>query len=135
MTKGEHSSFATSHQDAACLCVSYNFTRVMSGIITGPYFQNYFNLGDFELGTMVAILEIGALSTLIPRSLLEGYLIYFLVTSIAAGRIGDGIGRKMTLFWGAIVFTIGGAIQTFTNGFAMMIVGRLVSGFGVGLLS
>lgn len=44
----------------------------MSGIITGPYFQNYFQLGDFELGTMVAILEIGALSTSIPHFLLEG---------------------------------------------------------------
>lgn len=58
-----------------------------------------------------------------------------LVTSIAAGRIGDLIGRKMTLFWGALIFTIGGAIQTFTAGLVMMFVGRLISGFGVGLLS
>ena len=58
-----------------------------------------------------------------------------LVTSIAAGRVGDIVGRKMTLFWGALVFTIGGAIQTFTPGFKVMIVGRLVAGFGVGLLS
>lgn len=35
----------------------------MSGIITGPYFQNYFNLTKFQLGTTVAILEIGAFST------------------------------------------------------------------------
>ncbi|KAH8120440.1 general substrate transporter [Phellopilus nigrolimitatus] len=91
---------------------------VMSGIITGPYFENYFQLGELQLGTMVAILEIGAL-----------------ITSLASGRIGDQIGRKMTLFWGALVFTLGGAIQTFTNGFYMMIVGRLISGFGVGLLS
>lgn len=45
------------------------------------------------------------------------------------------IGRKGTLFVGAVVFTIGGAIQTFTTGFGSMIVGRLISGFGVGLLS
>jgi MFS family permease len=49
--------------------------------------------------------------------------------------VGDIIGRKGTLFIGAIVFTIGGAIQTFTNGFTVMVVGRIVSGFGVGLLS
>jgi len=49
--------------------------------------------------------------------------------------VGDIIGRKGTLFIGAIVFTIGGAIQTFTNGFTIMVVGRIVSGFGVGLLS
>lgn len=58
-----------------------------------------------------------------------------LATSIAAGRVGDIIGRKGTLFTGAFIFTIGGAIQTFTTGFHMMIVGRVVSGCGVGLLS
>lgn len=63
------------------------------------------------------------------------YLGSSLVTSVAAGRVGDMIGRKGTLFVGAVVFTIGGAIQTFTTGFGSMIVGRLISGFGVGLLS
>lgn len=58
-----------------------------------------------------------------------------IVTSVAAGRVGDLIGRKGTLFVGAIVFTIGGVFQTFTTGFLSMIVGRVVSGFGVGLLS
>jgi MFS family permease len=57
------------------------------------------------------------------------------VTSLAAGRIGDVIGRKGTLFTGAVIFSIGGLIQTFTAGFASMVVGRFVSGFGVGLLS
>lgn len=57
------------------------------------------------------------------------------VTSLAAGQIGDIVGRKGTLFIGALIFTAGGAIQTFTNGFAVMVIGRIVSGFGVGLLS
>ena len=110
----------------------------MSGIITGPYFKTYFPVTDLQLGTMVAILEVGAFSehktiTIIRGSL--GLAAIPLVTSIAAGRVGDIIGRKMTLFWGALVFTLGGAIQTFTPGFNVMIVGRLVSGFGVGMLS
>jgi MFS family permease len=58
-----------------------------------------------------------------------------LVTSLAAGRIGDLIGRRGTLFIGACVFTLGGAVQTFTGGFVSMVVGRIISGFGVGLLS
>ncbi|KIK70873.1 hypothetical protein GYMLUDRAFT_32946 [Collybiopsis luxurians FD-317 M1] len=92
---------------------------VMSGIITGPHFRKYFNNPDpVSLGTMVAVLEVGAF-----------------ITSAAAGRVGDIIGRKGTLFIGAIVFTIGGAVQTLTNGFWTMIVGRVISGFGVGLLS
>ena len=59
----------------------------------------------------------------------------FIVTSVAAGRVGDVIGRRGTLFIGAVVFAIGGAIQTFTPGFWVMVVGRIVSGLGVGLLS
>lgn len=38
--------------------------RVMSGIITGPYFRKYFNNPTaLEVGTMVAVLEIGAFGT------------------------------------------------------------------------
>jgi MFS family permease len=63
-------------------------------------------------------------------------LIYILlVTSIAAGRVGDIIGRRGTLFIGGVVFTIGGTVQTFTTGYWVMVLGRIVSGFGVGLLS
>ncbi|KAF8807700.1 general substrate transporter [Phlegmacium glaucopus] len=92
---------------------------VMSGLITSPYFRKYFDYpGPIEIGTMVAVLEIGAF-----------------VTSIAAGRVGDTIGRKGTLFVGAVVFTVGGVIQTFTIGFWSIILGRVISGFGVGLLS
>jgi hypothetical protein len=92
---------------------------VMSGIITGPHFRNYFNSPTpIEVGTMVAVLEVGAF-----------------ITSIAAGQIGDIIGRRGTLFAGAVVFAIGGAVQTLTTGFYVMVVGRVISGLGVGLLS
>ncbi|KAJ7133482.1 hypothetical protein C8R44DRAFT_829310 [Mycena epipterygia] len=96
---------------------------VMSGIITGPHFIEYFHSpGSVKLGTMVAVLEVGNFSN-------------DALTSLAAGRVGDIIGRKGTLFIGALVFTLGGAIQTFTFSFGMMVLGRIVSGFGVGLLS
>ncbi|KAI6047727.1 hypothetical protein EDC04DRAFT_2619657 [Pisolithus marmoratus] len=109
------------------LCQAHlHSSSVMSGIITGPYFKQFFNSpGPIEVGTMVAVLELGAL----------GNTHHLIATSIAAGRVGDIIGRKGTLFMGAFIFTIGGAIQTFTTGFYVMIVGRVVSGFGVGLLS
>jgi len=92
---------------------------VMSGIITGPYFRSYFNQPSrWALGNMVAILEIGALCT-----------------SLASGRIGDIIGRRRTLLIGACIFVIGGAVQAFAGSYTTLIVGRLVSGAGVGLLS
>ena len=67
---------------------------------------------------MVAILEIGAL-----------------IASLSVGRIGDMLGRRRTIFYGSLVFLVGGALQTFTTGMPMMLVGRIVAGLGVGALS
>lgn len=40
--------------------------RVMSGLITSPYFRKYFDYpGPIEIGTMVAVLEIGAFCTFV----------------------------------------------------------------------
>ena len=92
---------------------------VMSGIITGPYFKDYFNQPSrAEVGTMVAILEVGA---------------FF--ASLSVGRIGDVIGRRRTILYGAIIFFVGGMLQTFANGMPMMLIGRIIAGVGVGALS
>jgi len=63
----------------------------------GPLFKDYFNQPNrAEIGTMVAILEVGAL-----------------ISSLGVGRIGDIIGRRKTILYGSIVFFVGGALQTF----------------------
>lgn len=92
---------------------------VMSGIITGSEFKDFFNQPtSAELGTMVAILEVGAF-----------------ISSLVVGRIGDVLGRRRTILYGSIIFVIGGALQTFANGMAMMLLGRIIAGLGVGTLS
>lgn len=92
---------------------------VMSGIITSPYFLDFFDQPSrVEIGTMVAILEIGAL-----------------ISSLIVGKLGDIIGRRRTILYGAIIFVIGGAFQAFTSGLGSMLVGRTISGLGVGMLS
>lgn len=58
-TKGEHTS-CLFRRDSPHVVVS----SVMSGIITGPYFIQYFHRPlPHEVGTMVAVLEIGAFGT------------------------------------------------------------------------
>lgn len=86
---------------------------------------------------MVAVLEIGALSTFSTclTTTIEHSTPILIVTSILAGRLGDAVGRRQTLFIGATIFVLGGAIQTAATGFNSMVVGRLISGAGVGLLS
>ncbi|KAJ5164712.1 Mitochondrial substrate/solute carrier [Penicillium coprophilum] len=92
---------------------------VMSGIITGWYFTDYFNKPSrATIGTVVAVLEIGAL-----------------ISSLLVGRVGDVIGRRRTILYGSIVFFIGGAFQAFATGIPMMMVGRVIAGLGVGALS
>lgn len=71
-----------------------------------------------EVGTMVAILEVGAF-----------------ISSLLVGRIGDVIGRRRTILYGSMVFFIGGAFQTVATGMPMMLLGRIVAGLGVGALS
>lgn len=110
--------FVTCFSAMGVLLMGYD-QGVMSGIITGPYFKAYFNHPtSYEIGTMVAILEIGAF-----------------ITSLACGTLADVLGRKKLIFWGALVFSIGGAIQTFTIGFKSMVLGRIIAGFGVGALT
>ncbi|KAI1632623.1 sugar transporter STL1 [Biscogniauxia mediterranea] len=92
---------------------------VMSGIITGPWFRNYFdNPSKAEVGTMVAILEIGAL-----------------ISSLVVGRVGDIIGRRRTILYGSMIFFVGGALQSFAANMPMMMLGRIIAGLGVGSLS
>jgi MFS family permease len=67
---------------------------------------------------MVAILEIGAF-----------------ISSLLVGKVGDIIGRRKTILYGSATFVVGGALQTAANGMPMMMLGRLIAGFGVGALS
>lgn len=107
----------------SCLVSSRKLHSKISTIvltsIRGPFFKDYFNQPTrAEIGTMVAILEVGAL-----------------IASLCVGKIGDLIGRRKTILYGSIVFFIGGMLQTLANGMPMMLVGRIVAGFGVGALS
>ncbi|SCW04064.1 LAFE_0H05116g1_1 [Lachancea fermentati] len=92
---------------------------VMSGIITGVYFKDYFNdPSRAAIGNMVSILEIGAL-----------------VSSLMVSRLGEKWGRRRTIRYGSFVFILGGLIQTLAAKMSHLVFGRIVSGLGVGLLS
>jgi MFS family permease len=67
---------------------------------------------------MVAILEVGAF-----------------ISSLCVGKMGDILGRRRTILYGALIFVVGGALQTFATGMPMMLLGRIIAGLGVGTLS
>lgn len=85
----------------------------------GPHFKDKFHQPRAaEIGTMVAILEVGAF-----------------ISSLLVGKVGDMIGRRRTILYGSLIFVVGGALQTSSNTMATMMLGRIIAGFGVGALS
>ena len=56
--------------------------------------------------------------------------------AILAGDLADRVGRRTTVILGCVVFCAGVALQAATSaGLSLIVVGRLVSGFGVGFVS
>ncbi|EUC46368.1 hypothetical protein COCMIDRAFT_25582 [Bipolaris oryzae ATCC 44560] len=72
----------------------------------------------FWKGLMTAMLELGAL-----------------IGALFAGWIADKLSRKYSVVVAIIVFTIGSILQTAAIGYAMLTVGRLVGGIGIGALA
>lgn len=92
---------------------------LMSSLLTNKYFKNYYNNpSPAEVGTMIAILEIGAL-----------------FSSFEAGKVGDKIGRRKTIRYGSFIFVVGGIIQATSPNIIVLGFGRLVGGVAIGFLT
>ncbi|KFY11192.1 hypothetical protein V491_07321 [Pseudogymnoascus sp. VKM F-3775] len=55
--------------------------------------------------------------------------------AIIAGDFADWFGRRTTILIGCLVFIIGVILETASSTFALLAVGRIVAGFGVGFVS
>lgn len=56
--------------------------------------------------------------------------------ALIAGDLADMIGRRITIIGGCIIYLAGVVIQMFaTDGLALIVVGRVVAGVGVGFVS
>lgn len=92
---------------------------LMSSLLTNKYFKAYYhNPSPAAVGTMIAILEIGAL-----------------FSSFEAGKVGDKIGRRRTIRFGSAIFVIGGLIQATSPNIIVLGLGRLIGGVAIGFLT
>ena len=55
--------------------------------------------------------------------------------AIIAGDVADHIGRRTTIIIGCTIFCVGGIFETASTGIAVMCVGRIICGVGVGFIS
>lgn len=71
--------------------------------------------------------------TEVQEEVLIGILsVMSLLGSLGGGRTSDAIGRKWTMGLAAIVFQFGAAVMTFAPSFKVLMVGRILSGIGIG---
>ncbi|CAH7676241.1 general substrate transporter [Phakopsora pachyrhizi] len=92
---------------------------VIGGLTNAPSWNRVFDnpKGD-ALSTIVAIYEIGCFA---------GALLAFVV--------GESLGRKRTIRMGSVWMVAGCLLQTFAFGRIQMIVGRIISGIGMGAIN
>lgn len=69
-------------------------------------------------GVLTALLELGAV-----------------FGALMAGFVADSYGRKNSIRFGVVWFTLGAILQTTSFGYAQLVIGRFIGGIGIGILS
>ncbi|KAL5361659.1 general substrate transporter [Aspergillus floccosus] len=93
---------------------------VMTDVIASPNFLNYFD-------TTKTSSIIGAINSTFSGGAAVG--------ALTAGLTIDRFGRRRTIQMGALLATIGAILQCAAQNLAMILVGRIVAGWAVGVLS
>jgi sugar porter (SP) family MFS transporter len=86
-------------------------------------------------GALQFITKEFSLSTTMQQVVTSWVTLGALVGALVAGVLADQLGRKRTNIVAALLFMIGAAIEAFTPGTAILVLGRFVVGFGVGVAS
>lgn len=91
-----------------------------TGIISGAliYLTPAFHLTIAQQGVVVSTILIGAL-----------------LGALSAGQLADKIGRKKTIAVTSALFVLGALMITLSESYEMLLWGRAISGFGVGIVS
>jgi MFS family permease len=92
----------------------------MTDVIGSPNFLDYFNTTDTSS-------IIGAINSTFNGGAVFG--------SLMGGLTMDRFGRKMTIQMGALICMVGAILQAAAVNLGMMLAGRIMAGWAVGLLS
>ncbi|ODN88840.1 sugar transporter [Cryptococcus wingfieldii CBS 7118] len=100
---------------------------VMSGLLTLESFENQFpeTAGGFE----------GSTTATLQSLLVAIYEIGCMVGALSNIWVGDRLGRRHTIALGGFIMLIGSILQTAAVNYAMMLVARVITGLGNGLLT
>ncbi|WP_323192526.1 MFS transporter [Halostella sp. PRR32] len=102
--------------------IGYSVFMVLYGTaIPTPLYELYQEAWQFSDGILTLIFSVYALSV-VPGSLIFG-------------QISDQIGRRKVVFTGLLVMALGSATFVIADGVTGLFAGRIVQGFGVGILT
>ncbi|KAK8214026.1 general substrate transporter [Phyllosticta capitalensis] len=109
----------------ACFAATGSFlfgydSGVMTDVIQSPHFLQYFN-------TKPTSPTIGAINSTFSGGAVFG--------SLMGGFTMDRLGRRITIMIGAAIALLGAILQSAAQNLAMVLVGRILAGWAVGLLS
>ncbi|KAL7623401.1 hypothetical protein AAE478_007083 [Parahypoxylon ruwenzoriense] len=91
---------------------------VIAGVVGSTSYAELFHANSAQDGAVVSLFTGGA---------------FF--GAMFAGPAGDGLGRRLTIMLGALVFLLGGCIQTAARTINYLYAGRAIAGLGVGFLT
>ena len=89
---------------------------VISGALNG--IQKQFSVGTFLLEVITSWVTLGAMAG-----------------ALVGGGLADRLGRRSTILVAAVLFVIGALMESLAPGSAILVIGRLMVGFGVGVAS
>lgn len=84
-------------------------------------------------GALLFIEKDFALTTIMKELIVSSVLIGAMVGSIASGHLTDVLGRKRIMLVIALIFTLGTGIATAANSVPIILLGRLLIGFAIGI--
>lgn len=86
-------------------------------------------------GALVGIEKTFSVSTFAIEVITSWVTLGALVGALVAGTLADRIGRRAAVLVAAVMFTIGALIEAAAPGTGVLVAGRLIVGFGVGVAS
>lgn len=119
-------------------------TGWMSGVLAMPYFIKLYTHKEYphvlfpgdttsaEFTAYNSAFKLPAWQQSLTTSILSAGTFF---GAIIAGDLADFIGRRVTIILGCIVFAVGCILETASTTIAVMSVGRIIAGFGVGFIS